>query len=124
MLATLGLALIMFGSTNPGALITLQANCTYTSAGISSSTQAPDQYLGVKAPASLKLNKPVYLARGYHLTSTGNNGSMTSYMDSLANGLIVRFIRKEQDGQLHEYEGLQLSDGRVMVDGVPMDRQD
>lgn len=123
MIAALGLAAILFGTTSPGSLLTIQATCTYTADNVTYNTQAAS-HLGVTSPVCSGSNCPVYLAHGYKRVITHKDGTQTTYTDTLANGRKVRFLHRTENGQFEVLEGIQLSDGRVLVNGTPVERTD
>lgn len=103
-----GLALPAFGTADNGDVVRISADCQYTCGA-----QAPWHALGTLdiALSSRLIDGPVYITK-----SPGQNWDMPA-------GLMVRaFVRK--DGQTVLANGVQLKDGRVMVDGEILDRAD
>lgn len=78
--------------------------------------------IGVVSQLSSSVQKPVYLAGGYKRTVKNANGTTVDYVNHSADGLVVRFLHKNANGDYEMIEGIQLSDGRVLVDGVPVER--
>ena len=109
MIILCGLALPAFGSVVNGDVIQITASCQYT-LGLGNPTWYAGSTLDTALACRL-IDEPVYLTQGWQQ----NQG--------LAAGMLVRaFVRK--DGEVGLANGVQLSDGRVMVDGQILDRAD
>lgn len=119
----IGLALLLLGTTNPGTQITVKATCTYTTNTASASMTA-SKCVGVLSPISSIINGPIYLASGYSRKVKMPDGTWGEKQNHLADGLLVRFLHKADNGDYVMIEGIQLSDGRVLVDGTPVDRNE
>ncbi len=124
MIALLGLAIVLAGAqpTPPGTLLTIPVSCTYQSAGATSTTQAV-AYMAVGSPANAETGRPVFLCCGYTRTYSRTVNKVTTtytYTDTAANGRLVRCLQKAVDGSLTACDGIQLNDGRVLANGVPI----
>lgn len=113
------IAAILLCSTQPGDLITISASCSYASPN-----QAPESttaYCQVVVRSPLGLDKPIYVANGWR-TERGSDGKwQTKWSGQLANGMLVRAYVWD-NGKTKLTDGIQLSDGRVWVDGKAYDR--
>lgn len=102
-----GLALPTLGAPANGDIVSVGASCEYmTGLNLKSTWISGATDIALATPL---LNKPVYLAQGWERNK------------SLAVGMTVRALVRK-DGQVVLANGVQLSDGRVMVDGQPLDR--
>lgn len=119
----IGLTLLLIGATSPGTPITVNANCTYTTNATPASMTA-SKCIGVVSQISSSIDGPVYLTGGYKRKVKMPDGTWGEYVNRAADGMVVRFLHKSQTGDLMMLEGIQLSDGRVLVDGVPVERND
>lgn len=122
MIPVIGLIAALVGAPAPGALIQFNAACSYTISGTPAAVQAQAGCVGVTSPLQGTLSSPVFLSQGYERTIRNGDGEVSIHRENLANGMVVRFFHKTAGGQLATLEGLQLSDGRVLVDGVPLER--
>lgn len=119
----IGLALLFLGNTAPGTSITVKATCTYSTSAAQISMTA-SKCVGVVSPIASDMQNPIYLAGGYKRTVEMPDGTYAEQKNSLADGLLVRFLHKTETGDYVMLEGIQLSDGRVLVDGEPVERTD
>jgi len=109
------------GIAKPGTLITIVVNCNYTmNRAIEKATGVG--YLVVGSPLGATLRGPVYLTHGRQRVLGTNDGTVILLTDTKADGLLVRFLRRDSQNNITMMEGIQLSDGRVLVDGVPVER--
>ncbi|MEN6584368.1 MAG: hypothetical protein ABFD54_18150 [Armatimonadota bacterium] len=97
-------------TTLPGTLITIQATCQPNASGTGNSASAVT-YLVVKSPLCSLLPGPVYIANGW------KSGAVLN-----ASGLRVKFLHISNRGELKTLEGIQIRDGRVLVSGIPIER--
>lgn len=103
-------ALVSLGQLNPGEIITFSASCTYLPSRRSQPRTVYDQAY-VVCKSQFCNTRPYYLAQGWEKS------------DHLADGLMVRaFVNMYGDVKL--VDGIQLSDGRIWVNGVAFERTD
>lgn len=103
----------------PGTLITVTAMCTANGYGGKRVVTAT-AYMVVRSPLAGSVKEPVYLCQGWKRTAAALSGSRAS----LPCGLLVRFPHRGVDGRRSYLEGLQLADGRVLVNGALVQRED
>lgn len=104
-----GLALPACEAARSGDVVTVTAECDYSLGRDDPDSEPASTSLALASPLRDWHRSPVYLAQGWE----------RSY--GLAAGMIVRaFVLK--DGRVELADGIQLSDGRVMVDGEILER--
>ena len=114
------IALVMLTATGPGQVITLVADCYW-----STSPSGPilhsgaESYLIVRSPVAAA--RPVYLATGFQRSHRLKDGTVLTYTDNIAVGMLIRTYAWDE-GQVRLVDGVLTSDGRVMVDGRMLDR--
>lgn len=101
-------ALVSLAQLSPGEIITIKASCTYLPSKRSEPYTVYNQiYVAFKS--QFCNTRPYYLAQGWEKSN------------HLADGLMVRaFVNMYGDVKL--VDGIQLSDGRIWVDGVAFER--
>ncbi len=122
MIALLGLAVTLLSASPspPGTLLTIPVSCSYQANGTTTTAQSV-AYLVVTAPAIPGLSGPVFFCPGYQQICNTPDGSINpAYVNTLPSGRTVRCLQRAGDGSFNVLEGIQLNDGRVLVDGVPI----
>ena len=71
---------------------------------------------------SAALRNPVYLTQGRQRVLLMSDGAEVTLVDRKADGMLVRFLHRDSRNNILMMQGIQLSDGRVLVDGVPVER--
>lgn len=104
------LALLFLSTNNPGDIIELTADCYYkTSANENVQGASDGAYLVVCSPLRSFYPEPVFLAQGWERSC------------GMADGMVVRAFVMD-NGEIKLEEGIQLSDGRILVDNRVMER--
>lgn len=116
-------AALLFGATPPGSLITVQASCSGNIGGTVIASPVGSGCLGVISPVFDAHKAPVFLGR-YFTKFKNADGSTAVRQESLADGMLVRFLKKSAEGNYILLEGIQLNDGRVLVDENPVQRDE
>jgi len=114
--ATLALGCIIFGAALPacaaarsGDVVTVTANCDYRVGCDDPDSQSASTALALASPLRNGRLLPVYLAQGWERDH------------GLSAGMFVRAY-VVRNGRVELADGIQLSDGRVMVDGEILNR--
>lgn len=115
------LAALALVATPSGSLIDVSASCSYTVDGTSEVSQPASGYIAVASPAYSPGGKPVFL-QNYFRESRNSTGETTVRAETVANGMFVRFLKRNSEGGYTVLDGIQLRDGRVLVDGKPVSR--
>lgn len=97
----------------PGTLITLHAVISYSDAMSADRTASADAYIGILSNLAAQLGRPVYLCGQWRPGSLANGS-----------GMMVRALRRCDDGAIETIEGLQLSDGRILSGNKIIDRSE
>lgn len=117
------LATLVLAATPPGSLVTVDASCTYKIGGTVPGTQSASGRLGVLSSACGTSPQPIFLQR-YYRRARKADGSTVVVPERIANGRLVRFLKRTSDENYTVMEGVQLSDGRVLVNGNPVTRDE
>ena len=114
------IALVMLTATGPGQVITLVADCYWSTSPAGPILHSgTESYLVVRSPVTAA--RPVYLATGFERSHRLKDGTVLTYTDNLAVGMLIRTYAWA-DGQVKPVDGILTSDGHVMVDGKMMER--
>ena len=113
-------ALVMVTATGPGQVITLVADC-YWSTSKSSPVLHTSTQTDLVVRSALQLAKPLYLTGAWQRTVKTKTGQTWVWTDNLARGMLVR-THAWDGGEVRLVDGVLTLDGRVMVDGKALER--
>lgn len=114
--STAAIALLLLAAAQPGDVITLAVTCRYAPAPNRPTVDTTTSCDFVVGSSVTLRDRPVYLAKGWQQTYRRPDGSTYLYTDNAANGVFVRTFA-DMDGEVKLVDGIQTSDGRVMVNG-------
>lgn len=117
------LAASVIGATSPGTLLTV--NASFSGSVNGTRVQATgSSYSVVMSPLAAKMKGPLFVAKYWNISRKPDGTIIKKMPSSLADGLWVRFIKKDPNGYPQMLEGIQLNDGRVLVNGQIVDRDE
>lgn len=117
------LVISTISATSPGTLLSVNASFSGNVAG------TPVQATGsscsvVMSPLAAKMKGPIFVAKYWNISRKPDGTILKKTPNSLVDGLKVRFIKKDAHGYPQVLEGIQLNDGRVLVNGQIVDRDE
>ena len=113
---------VLIAAAGPGEVITITALCNYQQPG---GDDSPGAYAecSMVVVSPIFRDTPVYLAQGWQRTVRRKDGSIYTYTDTAAAGLLVRSL-VWLDGQVTLADGIMTREGRVLVGSQLLDRAD
>ncbi|MCE5315532.1 hypothetical protein LLG38_11075 [bacterium] len=105
-------------SAQPGDIITINASCSYI---LKTGTQNASAECTMIVGSTLRISKPVYVTNGWRRVVSSLGEITYLFSNPMTDGVLVRgFVLC--DGAIKLVDGIQTSDGKILVDGTAYSR--